>query len=172
MNDDPALALIEVALAEISARVPEVDVEAMRMVLMLHRVTNAIVYDLESSVHRPAGWSWSAFRLLFTLWVAGPLESKDAAARTGMSRPAVSSLAKTLVAEKLIKRDDAKDDGRSVVLSLTSKGRRELEVIYRQHNEREAQWANALSPEERATLHHLLGKLAATSAEPWVNHRY
>jgi DNA-binding MarR family transcriptional regulator len=170
--DDPALSLIDVAVDEIFSLLPEVDIEAMRMVLMLHRVTNAIVYDLESTVHRPAGWSWSAFRLLFTLWVAGPLESKDAAARTGMSRPAVSSLTKTLVAEKLIKRDDDKADGRSVVLSLTAKGRRDLEVIYRQHNARESVWAEALTADERATLHGLLGKLAAASSEPWVSHRF
>src|SRR5437660_2329039 len=31
---------------------------AMRMVLTLHRVTSALVYDLESSVHRPHGFSW------------------------------------------------------------------------------------------------------------------
>jgi DNA-binding MarR family transcriptional regulator len=170
--DDPALSLIDVAVDEIGVLLPEVDIDAMRMVLMLHRVTNAIVYDLESSVHRPAGWSWSAFRLLFTLWVAGPLESKDAAARTGMSRPAVSSLTKTLVADKLIKRDDDKTDGRSVVLSLTAKGRRDLEVIYRQHNERESAWAGALEADERATLHQLLSKLAAASSQPWVNHRF
>ena len=51
---------------------PEVDRAAMTMVLLLHRVANTVVYDLESTVHRPAGWSWSAFRLLFALWVAGP----------------------------------------------------------------------------------------------------
>jgi DNA-binding MarR family transcriptional regulator len=170
--DDPALSLIDVAVEEVDRLIPDVNLDAMRMVLMLHRVTNAIVYDLESSVHRPAGWSWSAFRLLFTLWIAGPLESKDAAARTGMSRPAVSSLTKTLVAQKLIKREDSEDDGRTVVLSLTAKGRRDLEVVYRQHNQREGEWADALSPDERATLHELLLKLAATSAAPWVNHRY
>jgi DNA-binding MarR family transcriptional regulator len=170
--DDPALSLIDIAVDEIATLLPDVDIDAMRMVLMLHRVTNAIVYDLESTVHRPAGWSWSAFRLLFTLWVAGPLESKDAAARTGMSRPAVSSLTKTLVAEKLIKRDDDETDGRSVVLSLTAKGRRDLEVIYRQHNARETVWADTLSADERATLHSLLSKLAAASAQPWVNHRF
>jgi DNA-binding MarR family transcriptional regulator len=170
--NDPALTLIDVAVDEVSRLMPDVDIEAMRMVLMLHRVTNTIVYDLESSVHRPGGWSWSAFRVLFTLWVGGPLESKDAAARTGMSRPAVSSLTKTLVAERLIKREASDDDGRTVVLSLTPKGRRELETIYRQHNQRESAWAEALSADERDTLHTLLGKLASASAQPWVNHRF
>jgi DNA-binding MarR family transcriptional regulator len=168
---DPALSLIDIALREVPQRLPDIDTEAMHLVLLLHRVTNAVVYDLESSVHRPGGWSWSAFRVLFTLWVAGPLESKDAAARTGMSRPAVSSLTKTLVAQKLIRRDDAPGDGRSVVLSLTPKGKRELEVLYGAHNRRETMWANALSAAEREQLLALLAKLANATNQPWVNHR-
>ena len=94
----------------------------MTMVMLLHRVANSLVYDLESTVHRPAGWSWSAFRLLFTLWVAGPNESSRAAELTGMSRAAVSSLTKTLSAAGLLARAAEPNDGRAVVLSLTEAG--------------------------------------------------
>lgn len=38
----------------------------MRMVLLSHRATNAFVYDLDSTVDRPRGWS-AGFRLLFVL---------------------------------------------------------------------------------------------------------
>ena len=97
---DPFLAFADVALRTTAERMPEVDQAAMAMVLLLHRVTNTVVYDLESTVHRPAGWSWSAFRLLFTLWVAGPQEASRAAELSGMSRAAVSSLSKTLNARR------------------------------------------------------------------------
>ena len=59
----------------------------MRLVLTLHRVTTALVYDLESTVHRPRGWSWSGFRVLFVLWLGGPLVAKRVAE---LSEPAAA----------------------------------------------------------------------------------
>ena len=144
----------------------------MTMVMLLHRVANSVVYDLESTVHRPAGWSWSAFRLLFTLWVAGPNESRRVAALTGMSRAAVSSLTKTLSAAGLLARAADPHDGRAVVLSLTPAGQDALETAYRAHNRREAEWAHLLTPDELDTLNTVLTKLArAAQTQSWVSHR-
>lgn len=142
------------------------------MVLLLHRVTNSIVYDLESTVHRPTGWSWSAFRAVFTLWISGPLEPSKLAETSGMSRQAVSSLAKTLEQDGLVERSTAAFDARSVVLSLTALGTDRIEQVFVEHNRREADWAGALDPDERATFTRLLTKLADTAREPWVNQRF
>lgn len=49
------------------------------MVLTLHRAANMLVYDLESAVHRPCGWSWPGFRALFAIWLSGPVEVKKVA---------------------------------------------------------------------------------------------
>ena len=116
------LSFAETALDKTVERLPGTDRSAMAMVLFLHRVVNSLVYDLESTVHRPAGWSWSAFRLLFTLWVSGPQESSGAAELAGMSRAAVSALAKTLEAAGLLERTPDERDRRGVVLSLTPTG--------------------------------------------------
>jgi hypothetical protein len=143
---DPALDFVDGALQQVPDRLGGIDREAMALVLLLHRVTNVVVYDLESTVHRPAGWSWSAFRAVFTLWVSGPLEPSRLAALSGMSRQAVSALA--------------------------GGGERRIEQIFRDHNRRESEWAATLSPDERATLTGLLAKLAAASRQPWVSHRF
>ena len=169
---DAALGFIDVAVEVVDERLDGIDTDAMRMVLLLHRVTNVIVYDLESTVHRPGGWSWAAFRSLFTLWVSGPLESSRLAELSGMSRQAVSALTKTLEADGLVRRTSAADDGRSVILALTAVGRRRLEVAYRTHNARETEWAAALDVDEQATLLKLLGKLAAAGQQDWVSHRF
>lgn len=168
---DEALAFVEDAVDAAARRMPGIDAEAMRLILLLHRVTNAVVYDLESTVHRPAGWSWSAFRALFTLWVHGPCEPSRLADLSGMSRQAVSALAKTLEHERLIERESAEHDARSVVLSLTPTGATQLEAAFRTHNRREQEWASALDPDERATFAALLTKLAAAAQLDWVNHR-
>jgi DNA-binding MarR family transcriptional regulator len=169
---DPALAFIDRAVDDTVERLPEVDREAMAMVLLLHRVTNSIVYDLESTVHRPAGWSWSAFRAVFTLWISGPLEPSRLAESSGMSRQAVSSLAKTLEQDGLVERRSAPHDARSILLSLTPAGAERIERIFVEHNRRETDWAAALEPDERTTLTHLLTKLADTAQGNWVNHRF
>lgn len=168
-----SLAYAQVVLDTTERRLPGVNRSAMAMVLLLHRVANAVVYDLESTVHRPAGWSWSAFRLIFTLWVAGPQESSRVAALTGMSRAAVSSLAKTLSASGMVTRSPDLRDRRSVILSLTDTGSDALEAAFLQHNRREAQWAQVFDDEELATFNRLLGKLArAARTEEWVSHRF
>jgi DNA-binding MarR family transcriptional regulator len=170
--DTGFLSFAETAVNTTVERLPTTDPRAMQLILLLYRITNAVVYDLESTVHRPAGWSWSAFRLVFTLWVSGPLESRQAAQLSGMSRAAVSSLTNTLVASGMLERSPDPRDGRGVLLSLTEQGREALETTFRAHNEREAEWAALLTPEELDTLNTVLGKLAAAaSTQEWVNRR-
>lgn len=165
------LTFTEHAVTEAARQLPDLDVEAMRLVLLMHRVTSAVVYDLESRVHRPAGWTWSGFRLLFVLWIAGPVDSTTAAELSGMSRAAVSALARTLVDAGLVARTADPTDARSVVLDLTPAGVDGLVRAYQAHNDREAQWASMLDPDERAVLTRLLAKLAAGARQGWVSHR-
>ncbi|KMS89791.1 MarR family winged helix-turn-helix transcriptional regulator [Prauserella rugosa] len=132
---------------------------ATELLLTLNRASNIVTYDLEASVHRPRGLSWSGFRLLFVTWLAGPLEAKKAAELTGMSRAAVSNLAKTLVGDGLLARTQGEHDGRSVMLSLTDHGHAEMVEVFREHNEREAEWADVLSEQEQRILIMLLDKL-------------
>jgi len=169
---DEALAFVARALDDVPERLEGVDRYAMQLILLLHRVTNVVVYDLESRVHRPAGWSWSAFRAVFTLWVSGPLEPSRLAETSGMSRQAVSSLVKTLEADGLIVRTAAESDARSVVLSLTEAGTRKVVQVFREHNRREADWAATLDTGERDTMIRLLGKLANAGQQDWVSHRF
>jgi DNA-binding MarR family transcriptional regulator len=166
------LSFTEIALDVTHKRLPATNRDAMTMVLLLHRVASVVVYDLESKVHRPAGWSWSAFRLLFALWVAGPQDPSRAAVLTGMSRAAVSSLAKTLSAAGLVQRTPRPSDRRSISLSLSETGVRRLESAFEAHNRREAEWAQLLTPDELSVLNRVLFKLVvAAQQQDWVSRR-
>lgn len=132
---------------------------ATEVLLTLNRASDLVTYDLEAAVHRPRGRSWSAFRLLFVVWLAGPLEPSGAARLTGMSRAAVSNLAKGLVGDGLLARTPDERDGRSVQLSLTGTGHAEMVDVFREHNEREAAWTGALTEAEQRILVMLLDKL-------------
>ena len=50
---DEALAFVARALEVTPRRIEGVDRQSMELILLLHRVTNVVVYDIESRVHRP-----------------------------------------------------------------------------------------------------------------------
>lgn len=134
---------------------------ATEVLLTLNRASNAVTYDLETAVHRPRGISWASFRLLFVVWIAGPVEPKKAAQLAGMGKAAVSNLSKPLIAGGWLTRAPADQDGRSVRLALTAVGREWMHGIFQQQSEREQAWVSVLSEAEQRTLIQLLNKLIA-----------
>jgi DNA-binding MarR family transcriptional regulator len=162
---------IDHAVDRVGRELPGVDPLAMRLVLTLHRAANMLVYDLESTVHRPRGWSWPGFRILFAIWLSGPVEAKKVAELSGMSRAAVSALVNTLERDGLVSKERASYDGRAVQLGLTDAGLEAITTAFRSHNQREREWAGSLSEEEQRTLIDLLGKLTAHSAHFDARHR-
>ncbi|MDS0134857.1 MULTISPECIES: MarR family transcriptional regulator [unclassified Amycolatopsis] len=168
MTDRPAdldyLSFVDYAIGKTQAELPATDPVAMRLGLTLHRLAGALVYDWESTVHRPRGWSWGGFRVLFVLWLAGPLESRHVARLAGMSRAAVSALVKTLERDGLVTRTQVAHDRRAVELALTRAGHTAVTDAYQEHNKREQAWVASLTPEERAVLIGLLEKLTTGPA--------
>lgn len=132
---------------------------ATELLLSLNRASALVTYDLESVVHRPRGRSWAAFRLLFAVWLAGPLESRRAAELSGMSRAQVSNLTGPLVDSGLLTRQPDPVDRRGVRLELTETGRTEITALFAAQHEREQRWAAALTTDEQQTLVRLLNKL-------------
>ncbi|MCZ0984741.1 MarR family winged helix-turn-helix transcriptional regulator [Streptomyces diastatochromogenes] len=162
---------IDHAITRTTGELPDVDPVAMRLVLSLHRAANMLVYDLESTVHRPRGWSWPGFRVLFVVWLTGPVEAKKVAELSGMSRAAVSALVATLEKDGLLTKERAPHDGRAVHLRLTEEGRSAITEAFRAHNAREQEWAGSLSQDEQLLLITLLEKLTAHSVHFDARHR-
>ncbi|WP_236791298.1 MarR family winged helix-turn-helix transcriptional regulator [Amycolatopsis sp. GM8] len=171
-DDLDYLSFVDYAIAKTTAELPKVDAGAMRLGLTLHRLTSALVYDWESTVHRPRGWSWGGFRVLFVLWLAGPLEAKRVAQLSGMSRAAVSALVNTLERDGLVTRTQSEHDRRAVQLALTGAGHEAIISAYEAHNERERAWADALSKPEQTILIGLLEKLTTSSAANEAKRRF
>ncbi|GAA3840375.1 MarR family transcriptional regulator [Amycolatopsis tucumanensis] len=166
------LTFVDYAIARTTAELPAVDATAMRLGLTLHRLTSALVYDWESTVHRPRGWSWGGFRVLFALWLAGPMEAKRVAQLSGMSRAAVSALVNTLERDGLVSRKQAEHDRRAVLLNLTEAGHEAITSAYEAHNAREQAWANALTKPEQTILIGLLEKLTTSPAAMDAKRRF
>ncbi len=163
---------VETAQARLSERMPQADLDANLTVLSLNRAAQAVTYDLESTLLRPQGWSAASYRLMFVLWNTDELEPSNLARLTGMTRAGVSNLTSALIERGLIARRPSATDGRGAVLSITEAGRAAITEIFRAHNEREAEWAALLTPQERATLQGLLGKLLRESGQLAPRRRY
>jgi DNA-binding MarR family transcriptional regulator len=156
---DGGEAFDDLARRRVAELAPETDLDAMVVVFNLIRLANRIVFDLESSVHRRRGWSWAGFRILFTLWIAGPLEPRTLARLSAVTRASISSVLNTLERDGLVRRRRASMDRRIVTVDLTPTGRAEVAAAFRDHNARERDWTSALTGAERRELAGLLHRL-------------
>lgn len=143
---------------------PEVDADANNLVLFLNRASGHLTSALESEVHKPQGLSWSGYRLLFVLWIAGDLEPHRAAALTNTSRASVSSLSNSFIGEGVLDRRPSPTDGRSVVLSLTEKGRLKVRSAFLAQDKAQREWLSVLTDTEQEILRMLLAKMM----KPWT----
>jgi MarR family transcriptional regulator, negative regulator of the multidrug operon emrRAB len=129
------------------------------LLLFLNRASADLTSILEAEVHKPLGLSWSGYRLLFVLWVAGDLEPARVAELTHTSRASVSSLSMSFIEQGLIDRRPSETDGRSVLLSLTEKGADLVRRAYLAQDARQRELFSTLTEAEQEILYILLSKM-------------
>lgn len=146
---------------EVAKRIPAADTTANKMSVAINRVSHLLTYDYDSTVHRPEGSSWAAYRVMFAIWLAGPLTPAYAAELIGMGKSAISNLMKPLVSQGYITQEASSEDRRSKLLRLTEEGESYITSIFLKQNQRESEWAQTLTPIEQDLLISLLNKLLA-----------
>ncbi len=148
-------------LARSSAKAldPEVDLDVLTAALNIVRVSNLLVNDLESRVHRPSGWTWAGFRVMFVVFVAGTAEPRDVARRAGGSRAPLSGVRNTHARAGLIVRARSSADRRIVTVHLTERGRRATVDAFKQNHQVEKEWLERLTRHELQVLIGLLHRL-------------
>jgi DNA-binding MarR family transcriptional regulator len=142
------------------------DIDAMLATFNLIRAANRVQQDLDTSVHRPAGLTWAAFRVLFAILSVRAIAPTQIARLSSVSPASISSVLNTLERNGLIRRRRSDSDARSVVVELTDLGRETVTTLCRRNNAREIEWARALTPRERRTLAGLLHKLLEHRPDP------
>lgn len=145
---------------------PELDVGSMEVVFNLMRAQARVMQDLEAYVHRPAGTTWAAFRLMTMLRAFGPMTPQDIANTLHVSASSVSAVVKTLEGYEWVTRSRTSRDGRVVTVALTKRGTKVTEELAARNNRREIEWAAALTPNERKTLVRLLRKITIQQPPP------
>ena len=139
------------------------DFRAMWAISNLFRSSAAIRRHMEAKVLAPDRLSWTSFVGLWVLWVWGEMESRDLAAGVGISRPTSTGVVTTLEGRGFVKRAKSPDDGRSVLVSLTAKGRRKIEELFPRFNAEEAAVIAHLSPDDQDAMAGMLRSMLRTA---------
>jgi DNA-binding MarR family transcriptional regulator len=146
---------------------PNSDLDSMAVVFNLLRVANRMQQDFETNVHRPAGLSFAAFRVMFTIYAAGQINPLLLAKLSNVSPASISSILNTLERSGMVvRKKGTATDGRMVVVELTDEGARVLSQLWERNHRHEVAWAHALTARERATITRLLRKLVAYHPVP------
>jgi DNA-binding MarR family transcriptional regulator len=126
--------------------------EQMAAVANIYRAASAVRQHLENSVLRGSDLTWTAFVVLWVVWVWGESETRHVAEEAGISKGTLTGVARTLESRGLMRRADHPTDGRLVLLSLTDKGEELMQRVFPQFNDEEAFVTGQLSDAECRSL--------------------
>ncbi|MEZ2658485.1 MarR family transcriptional regulator [Aneurinibacillus aneurinilyticus] len=133
--------------------------EAMVVVTNLYRAAQRLRAKMERDVLSTYNISWTAFTLLYNLWIWGSMEPRKLAKSMGVTVAAVSSITNTLERKQWCKREANPRDRRLVLLTLTDEGKKVIEELYPEFNQGEADIVSDLDSEEQEILTQLLRRI-------------
>lgn len=159
---DPELLEAEI---EVGARLRELgldtslDLEATAALSNVFRAANASRSHLERAVLTEHDLSFTAFTVLWVLWVWGEHEFRDVATNSGITKGTLTGVLGTLERRELVERRRHDEDRRRLYVALTRRGQRLMSKLFVRFNRGEAAIAAGLEPDERHELARLLRKL-------------
>ncbi|SDN88607.1 DNA-binding transcriptional regulator, MarR family [Alkalicoccus daliensis] len=103
--------------------------------------------------------SWTSFSILYDLWVSGPLETRELAKLTAVSKATVSNITNTLERKEFCSRERDTEDKRISYVSITENGRKVMEELYPKFHQGEAEIVRSLDPEEQKQMSALLRRV-------------
>src|SRR5690606_8146241 len=97
----------------------ELDVASLAAVSNVFRAATTIRNHMERTVLAPTDLSFTAFTVLWVLWIWGEQEARHVASESGISRGTLTGVISTLETRGLVQRRPHPDDRRSVLMSVT-----------------------------------------------------
>lgn len=158
MTGQYTLTQTEHAVGKRMAGLP-VDLGAMAAVSNLYRAAGVVRNHFERTVLAEQGLTWTAWVVLWVVWVWEDIETRHAASEAGISKSTLTGVIGTLQSRGLLRRRPFPADGRRVLLSLTPKARQLMEELFPEFNRHEAEAVSTLDPAEREVLTRALRKI-------------
>jgi DNA-binding MarR family transcriptional regulator len=121
---------------------------------------------LEFEVHRPLGWSWAGYRIMFNTFVLGTAEPSQLADILRISRPTATSTIDKLERDGFLVRRQDPSNRRRTLVTLTDRGNQAVKAAAPMQLKLESQMASGLTVAERAALLAILNGLLKTITNP------
>ena len=154
-------------LGETEARVANrlshmtLDFEAMAVMSNLFRAASAVRNHFERNVLAESGLSWTAFVVLWVTWIWEPAETRDIASEAGISKATLTGVLSTLEKLELVRRERSANDGRLVLVKLTTQGKALMETLFPAFNRQEIEVVSPVADEKRGELADMLRAITA-----------
>jgi DNA-binding MarR family transcriptional regulator len=136
-----------------------IDHEALAGVANIYRAAGAVRNHFERTVLAPHGLTWTAWVVLWVVWIWEDIESRHVAAEAGISKGTLTGVASTLQSRGLLQRRTHPDDARRVLLTLTPEGATLMEGLFAAFNAQEVFVTRDLTGDELAVLSSALRKI-------------
>lgn len=146
------------ALRKTRDEIPDIDESVFHVGFNLVRAASSLVQASDDKIHRPSGWSWAGFRVMYIIWISGEIKARDISRLASVTRQTISSVLATLEKDGLIERTRDGADRRLMAVRLTSTGNEGVRAAMKAQNELEASRLSSLTELERQTLGDLLEK--------------
>ncbi len=155
MPSPHTLAETEERVASLLGALP-IDFESMAVASNLFRAAYATRNYFERTVLADAGLSWTAFVVLWVVWIWEPIETRQIAEEGGFSKATLTGVLGTLEAKKYLLRQRSERDGRLVEVRMTPAGREFMAMIFPLFNDHERTVASSIPLERRGELADML----------------
>jgi DNA-binding MarR family transcriptional regulator len=129
---------------------------------VLHKLTDM---QTQRAYENDIGMTLSDGRALSVIGTFGPLSVNDLAFKSNLNKGQASRAAQSLVEKKLVDKDVSSADGRGVVLSLNTKGKKLFEKVLALVEKRNLEILSALSIDEQKQLSVLFDRLIANTQQ-------
>ena len=137
------------------------DYSAMAVASNLFRAANAVRNHFERTVLSENNLSWTAFVVLWVVWIWEPIETRQIALEGGFSKATLTGVLSTLEGRGWLVRSRSASDGRLVEVTLTDAGRVLMAELFPAFNAQEQHIAGPIDPAKRDELAEMLRLITA-----------
>jgi DNA-binding MarR family transcriptional regulator len=130
----------------------DLDFASLAAVSNIFRAATVVRNHMERTVLAQTDMSFTAFTVLWVLWIWGEQEARRVAEESGVSRGTLTGVIGTLEARDLVQRRPHPDDRRSVLTSITAHGDALMRQVYPQFNREEGKVSADLDTGDKLAL--------------------
>ena len=136
-----------------------IDFRATAVASNLFRAATAVRNHFERTVLAQHDLSWTAFVVLWVVWIWEPIETRQIAEEGGFSKATLTGVLTTLEGRGLLQRRKSDSDGRLVLVDLTEEGRVLMKGLFPEFNAGEVAMSAMFSDDQKDQLADMLRSL-------------